>query len=282
MVAPPRSALFLPAGNPRAVARARECAADAVLLDLEDAVAPAAKVEAREAALRALAEGGWGGRPVVVRVNGLDTPWGEDDVAALSRTAAHALLLPKVDGPAGLARHEALLAGAPPAPRLWAMVETAAAVLALPAIAAAGGRLQAFVLGFNDLALALGIDDPPTDRAPFAPVMSAAVLAARAHGLWAIDAPCNDVRALDRVAAEARQAAGFGFDGKALIHPDQIAPCHAAFAPSAERVAWAAAVAAAFKEPDRGAIQVDGRMVERLHLAQARRILARAGAADVA
>ncbi len=273
---PPRSALFLPASNPRAIAKARESDADAILLDLEDAVAPAAKDEARAAAVRALAEGGWGARPVVVRVNGLDTPWGGDDLTALAHADTHALLLPKVGTAADLHRHEARLGDAPPRLRLWAMVESAAAVLSLPAIAAAGGRLAALVLGFNDLALDLGIDDPPEDRAPFVPVLSAAVMAARANGLWAIDAPCNAFRTPERVAAETRQAARFGFDGKALIHPDQIAPCHMAFAPSPGRVAWARGVVEAFADSGHGAAQVEGHMVERLHLAQAERILARA------
>ena len=276
MLPPPRSVLFLPATNVRAVAKARASDADAVVLDLEDAVAPDAKVEARAAARNALSEGGWGDRPTVVRVNGLDTAWGADDVAALADAGAHALLLPKVGDPSTLAEHEGLLGKAPAALKLWSMVESASGVLALPAIAASGGRLRALVLGFNDLALDLQVDNPPVDRAPFRPVMSAAVLAARANGLLAFDAPCNVFRTPDRVSHEARQAMQHGFDGKALIHPDQIGPCHAAFAPSADRVRWAQAVCHAFADPGQGAVAVDGRMVERLHLEQARRILAKA------
>lgn len=276
MPRPLRSALFLPASNPRAVTRARESRADAVLLDLEDAVAPAAKAEARAAAVAAVRDGGWSGRPLVVRVNGLDTAGGADDLSALAATPPDAILVPKVRSAEDLEAVAARLGGDLP---LWAMIESADAVDRLSAIAASRGRLAAVVLGFNDLSLSLGMDAVPPGRAPLTPVLSATVVAARANGLLAFDAPCNEFRDLGVVAEESAQAAAFGFDGKALIHPDQIAPCHAAFRPPPERVAWARAVVTAYRAapPTTGAVQVDGRMAERLHLAQAERILQRAG-----
>ena len=277
MSRPLRSALFLPAGNPRAIARARGCAADAVILDLEDAVAPAAKGEARAAAVAAVREDGWSGRPLVVRVNGLDTEWGADDLAALTDAPPEAVLVPKVGSPDDL-RTVAARMKEPVA--LWAMIESAGGVDRLSAIAGCGGPLAALLLGFNDLSVSLGMDGVPSGRAPLVPVLSATVVAARAHGLIAIDAPCNEFRDPASVAEESAQAAAFGFDGKALIHPDQIAPCHAAFRPASERLAWADAVVAAYRDAptSTGAVKVEGRMVERLHLAQAERILARASA----
>ena len=280
MPRPLRSALFLPAANPRAVARARKCAADAIILDLEDAVAPAAKSEARAAAVAAVRGGGWSGRPLVVRVNGLDSAWGADDLAAFANATPDlrpdAILVPKVGSPDDLravaARMEAPVA-------LWAMIESAGGVNRLSTIAASGGPLAALVLGFNDLSVSLGMDGVPRGRMPLIPVLSATVVAARANGLIALDAPCNEFRDPEPVAEESAQAAAFGFDGKALIHPDQIAACHAAFRPAPERLAWAEAVIAAYRDapPSVGAVQVEGRMIERLHLAQAERILARAG-----
>lgn len=272
---PRRSALFLPASNPRALAKARTLPCDVVILDLEDAVAPGAKAAARDAAVAAAREGGWGARELVVRVNGRGSAWHEADMAALADAPIDALLLPKVDAPEDVA---AARAGDHP---VWAMIETCAAILRLAEIAAAPG-VGAFVLGFNDLALEMRAD-PGADRLPFQPVFTLAVAAARAHGIAILDAVCNDFADLDRFAAEAAQGRRFGCDGKTLIHPAQIAPANIAFGPSTEEVARAAAVVAAFAEADSaalGAIRLDGRMVERLHLRDAERTLALANAAS--
>ena len=277
---PRRSALYLPASNSRALAKARTLACDVVILDLEDAVAPQAKAEARAAAVAAVRAGGWGRREVVVRVNALDTPWGDDDLAAVAAAAPDAVLVPKVDGAADLARYAARLAEAPAHVALWAMVETGRALFALPDLAAsaAGSRLAGLVLGANDLAQELGWRSVP-GRAPLHWALSATTTAAHMAGLLALDGVYNALEDAAGLAAECRQAADWGFDGKTLIHPAQVEPCNRAFAPSDAELAHARAVIAAFEEPGnagRGAIRVDGRMIERLHLRQAEALAARA------
>ncbi len=279
---PRRSALYLPASNPRAIAKARDLACDVVILDLEDAVLPEAKEAARAAAVAAAREGGFGGREVVIRVNALSTPWGEGDLAAAAAAEPDAVLLPKVDGPAEIAEADARLAAAPPATRLWAMIETPAAVLGLAALAGAarGSRLAGLVLGLNDLAKETGARQT-AERAPFWMAMSLTVAAARARGLVALDGVHNDIEDLAALEVACRQAADFGFDGKTLIHPSHLDICNRAFAPPAEEVAWARAVIAAFDDPanaGKGALRVDGRLAERLHLGMARRTLVLAAA----
>ena len=276
---PRRSALYLPASNARAIAKARTLPADVIILDLEDAVAPDAKVTAREAALAAVAEG-FGHREVAVRANGIDTPWGAADLAALATSGADAVLVPKVSSPEDVLRYDAALADAPPHMQLWAMIETCGSIAQLDAIArlAATTRLSLWVLGTNDLAREMRAR-LTADRAPFLPILSLAVCAARAHGVAILDAVCNEFRDIDSFTAEARQGLDFGFDGKSLIHPDQIAPCNAVFAPSEDELAWAHAVIDAFARPENaglGAIRIDGKMVELLHLDQARRLVATA------
>ena len=270
---PRRSALYLPASNPRALAKARTLAADVIILDLEDAVAPEAKADARAAAVAAIREGGFGPRELIVRVNGLCTEWGEADLEALAATPPDAILIPKVRSHGDLTAAAARAPGVP----LWAMIETPAAILHIASIAAAPG-LVVLVMGCNDLAAELGATPGP-DRTPLHPALALSVAAARAHGLAALDGVFNAIEDEARFAAEARQGAAFGFDGKTLIHPRQIEACNAAFSPSADALAQARAVVAAFADPahaDRGAIRLDGRMVERLHLAAAHRTLARA------
>jgi len=279
---PRRSALFLPASNPKALAKARTLSADVVILDLEDAVAPEAKAEARAAAVSAVREGGWGRRELVIRVNGLDTEWGAADLAAAAAAGPDAVLVPKVSDCAGLRAYDAALAPAPAATRLWTMIETCAVVPELPAIAALGAttRLSAFVLGTNDLAKDMHAQIRP-GRAPFLPILSAAVCAARAHGLIVIDGVCNEFRDPEVLRREATQGLEFGFDGKSLIHPDQIGPCNEVFSPSEQEIEAARSVVAAFEDPGnagKGAIRLEGRMVELLHLEQARRTLAIAAA----
>ena len=279
---PRRSVLFLPASNAKALAKARELAADVVILDLEDAVAPEAKDAARAAAVAAVAEGGWGRRELVIRVNGLDGPWGAADLAAVAGAGPDAVLVPKVSSCAELLAYHAALAAAPPATRLWTMIETCAVVPELNSIAALTSttRLSAFVVGTNDLAKDMRAQLRP-GRAPFLPVLTAAVCAARAHGLSVIDGVCNEFRDPAPLTREAEQGLEFGFDGKSLIHPDQIGPVNAVFSPSAAEIEQARAILAAFEDPEhagKGAIRLEGRMVELLHLAQAERTLAIAAA----
>lgn len=273
-VRPRRSALYLPASNARAVEKARGLACDVVILDLEDAVAPDAKAEAREAAVAAVRDGGFGHRELVVRVNGLETEWGADDLAALSAAVPDALLVPKVSAPADLMRARAA-AGAVP---LWAMVETCAAVFALDALGKASGEsgCEVWVVGANDLVKEMRCR-PGADRAPLLPALTLAVMAARAHGLTILDGVYNDIPDLEGLARECRQGADLGFDGKSLIHPTHLETANAAFTPEAEALAWARTVVGAFDLPEnagKGVLKVEGRMVERLHLEEARRLIA--------
>lgn len=279
---PRRSALYLPASNPKALAKARSLPADVVILDLEDAVAPENKVEARAMAVAAVTEGGFGRRELVIRANGLGTEWGVEDLAAAAAAGPDAVLVPKVSTPAEVYAYDAALDAAPAHTRLWIMIETCACLPLLHDLAAcaADTRLAGFVLGTNDLAKEMRARPGP-DRTPFLPILTMAVAAARAHGLVVLDGVCNEFRDIDRFSAEARQGLEFGFDGKTLIHPDQIDPCNAVFSPDAAEIAWAETVEAAFALPEnqgKGAIKVDGKMVELLHLDQARRVLAVAAA----
>ena len=274
---PRRSALYLPASNARALAKARELPCDVVILDLEDAVAPEAKGEARAAAAAAARED-WGGRELVVRVNGLSTPWGEADLAAVAGAPFDAVLAPKIAGPGDLDAYAAALGGRP----LWAMVETAAALFALEPIAARARDtgLAALVVGTNDLALETGWRLAP-GRAAFLPALAMTVAAARLHGLAVLDGVFNGLDDEAGLAAECAQGAELGFDGKTVIHPRQIEAASSAFQPSEAELAHARAVVAAFADPaaaGRGAVRLEGRMVERLHLAAAERLLSRAGA----
>ena len=234
---------------------------------------------ARDQALAAAGEGGFGRRMLVLRVNGLDTAWGADDCRAASGAGFDAVLLPKVSHPADLHAARALVDAMP----LWAMIETCAAMLDLPAIVASAptNGLECLVAGTNDLAKEMRCVPGPT-RTPLLPHLTAILTAARAAGLTALDGVCNVLEDGDVLAAECAQGAMFGFDGKSLIHPAQIAAANRAFGPSAETVAWAERVIAAFALPenaDKGAIRVDGQMVERLHLAEAERIAALASEA---
>lgn len=272
MARPIRSALYLPASNARALDKVRSLPCDAVILDLEDAVAPAHKTAARAAAVAAVAQGGFGDRVLVVRGNGLDTAWGADDCAALAGARPDAVLIPKVDQAADVDRYRARLPGLP----LWAMIETPGAVLRLDAIAGADG-LAALVVGTNDLATALRMRLAP-DRAQLQGFLAHAAAAARAHGRMALDGVCNALDDPARFAAECEQGAALGFDGKTLIHPSQIEPCRTAFAPGDADIARARAIVAAFAAAGaggQGAIRLHGEMVERLHLAAAEDLLRR-------
>lgn len=269
MYRPRRSVLFLPASNPRAVEKARALDCDVVVLDLEDAVAPEMKAEARVAAVEAARAGGFGHRELVVRMNGLDTAWGADDLAALADAPVDAVLIPKVSGAEEVARARAAVA----AP-LWAMIETCRALLRLREIMEAGPA--ALVAGTNDLSKEMRCRPGP-DRAPLVPLLAQIVVAARSAGLVALDGVSNVIDDPAAVEREAAQGLALGFDGKSLIHPSQIEPANRVFSPSADEVAWAETIAAAFASPKnagRGAIRVEGKMVELLHLEEARRVLA--------
>jgi citrate lyase subunit beta/citryl-CoA lyase len=274
-IRPRRSVLYMPADNARALEKARSLACDAVIIDLEDAVAPENKLAARAQAVAAVRAGGFGGREVVIRVNGRDTPWGAEDLAAAVEAQPDAILVPKVNDAADLSTYNAALSGAP---RLWAMIETCASVFQLDAIGRAAGttRLEAWVIGTNDLAKEMRCR-PGAERAPLLPALALAVTAARAHGIAVIDGVFNDIGDAEGLARQCAHGADFGFDGKSLIHPGQIGPANAAFSPTAEEIAWARSVVAAFalrENADKGVVKVDGKMTERLHLAQAQRALA--------
>lgn len=276
-----RSALYVPASNPRALEKARGLRCDVLILDLEDAVAPEAKATARENAAAAVRAGGFLAAEVVVRVNGLETEWAAADVAAVLPECPAALLLPKVNGADDLREASRLLA-AQPKTALWAMIETPGAMLRLDSIAGSGGPLRCLVAGTNDLAKESGME-VDAERQVLGTGMFLLVMAARAHGLAVLDGVCNALDDLDGFTRQCRQARAFGFDGKTLIHPSQIEPCHAAFAPDAASIAAAQRIVAAFSDPSnagRGALRVDGRMVERLHLVQAQRTLRLAGLSD--
>jgi citrate lyase subunit beta/citryl-CoA lyase len=267
----------MPASNSRAIEKARSLPCDVVILDLEDAVAPEAKPDARAAAVAAVKAGGFGRREVVIRVNGLATPWGADDLAAAAEAGPDAVLVPKVNAPADVGAYDRALAAAPATTRLWAMIETCPAMFDLLGIAAASARtrLAAFVMGINDLAKEMKARQTP-GREAFVPFLAMAVAAARAHGLIALDGVHNEIDDLALLEATCRQGAEFGFDGRSVIHPTHLETCNRVYAPPAEEVAWAAAVVAAFADPQnegRGALRVEGRLAERLHLAEARRLL---------
>lgn len=276
-IRPRRSALYLPASNPRAIDKARTLPADVIILDLEDAVAPDAKIAARAAAVEAVRAGGFGHREVAIRANALDTPWGHDDLAAIAASGANAVLVPKVSSPADVDACNAVLATAPDALQLWTMIETCGAVLRLDQIAArtADTRLSLWIMGTNDLAKEMRARATP-ERTAFLPFLAQAVAAARAHGLAVLDGVCNEFRDLAAFTAEAEQGRLYGFDGKSLIHPAQIDPANAVFGPSPAEIDDARAVIAAFALPEnaaKGVLQLNGRMIELLHRDQARQLL---------
>jgi citrate lyase subunit beta/citryl-CoA lyase len=278
---PRRSVLFLPATNARAMEKAKGLPCDVVILDLEDAVAPDLKDQARDAAVQAIREGGFGRRELAVRINGLDTPWAEADLKALSAAGPDAVLVPKIADAGDVARYDSRLSHAPDKTQLWVMIETARAIFHLESIAASSKntRLGAMVIGPNDLAKETGAQ-LGGGREPLWAAMSMTVAAARIYGVTALDGVYNNFKDDEGFAREAALARAFGFHGKTLIHPNQVEPCNRAFAPSDEEVEWARKVIAAFAgegSETLGALQVDGQMVERLHLVQAERLLAGIG-----
>lgn len=278
MIRPRRSVLYLPGSNARALAKARTLPADALILDLEDAVAPDAKDTARTQVAEAVAAGGFGHREVLVRINAADTPWFADDVAAIASRGADGVLVPKVSGVADVetAQNALIAAGAPDELALWAMLETPRAVLDAAAVTHASDRLVGFVLGTNDLAKELGAAHVP-GRAPLLTALSWCLLAARDAGKIVIDGVFNDLDDAEGFVSECRQAVELGFDGKTLIHPRQLEPCNTAFTPSEEEVARAREMIAAYEAAaadGRGVVTVGGKLVEQLHVDQARKALA--------
>jgi len=281
-IRPRRSVLYMPGANDRALEKARSLPADALILDLEDSVAPDAKLAARDKVIAAVKSGGYGAREIVIRVNALDTPWGADDLKAAASVKADAILVPKVSRPGDMVSAAKLLKAnaAPAETRLWAMMETPLAILNARDIASvaadADQRFSCLVLGTNDLlkesrARALG------DRFAIVPWLAMSVLAARSYGLDVIDGVYNDFKDEAGFRAECEQGRTLGMDGKTLIHPSQIEPCNQIFSPSDEEVSWSRKVIEAFALPEhrgKGVITVDGRMVERLHLVMAERVVA--------
>jgi citrate lyase subunit beta/citryl-CoA lyase len=289
MTRPRRSLLFMPGSNLRAHEKGRNLPADGLILDLEDSVAPEAKALARDQIAQTLATGGFGRREMLIRTNGLDTPWWADDLAmAAGKAKPDGILVPKVSSVADLKAIADKLSeiGADPALKVWAMIETARAVLHAEELAAASRevnrRLAGFVFGPNDISRETRIRMLP-GRAAMIPMITHCILATRAHGLEILDGPYSDFSNVDGFALETAQARDLGFDGKTLIHPGQIEACNAIFTPPAEEVARARKIIAAFERPEnvaRGAIQIDGQMVERLHAEMARRTIAIADAME--
>ncbi len=285
-IRPRRSVLYMPGSNARALEKARTLAADCLILDLEDAVAPGAKAAAREQIAQALAAGGYGRREIIIRINGFDTEWGEDDLAAMAPLGADAILVPKVDDAADIETASAKLdaTGAPDTLALWVMMETPLAVLNARDIAesATRTRLAAFVMGTNDLAKEM-LGHLTPGRTPFLGPLATCALAGRAYGLGIFDGVFNDIADVDGFAAECRQGREIGFDGKTLIHPSQIAPCNDIFSPDDDELTQARKIVEAFEQPEnqgKAVIAVDGRMVELLHAEIARRTVAVAAAIE--
>ncbi len=272
---PRRSALYMPASNLKAIEKARTLPCDVVIFDLEDAVAPEAKEVARAQAVEAVKAGGFGGRELVIRVNGRDTPYGAADLEAAAAAGPDAILVPKVNDADDVRFYDAALKGDT---RLWAMIETAKAAFHLWDIAqtAKTTRLSAWVMGVNDLAKEMRARQTP-GREAFQPILSLAVAAARGNGLSILDGVHNDIEDLEALEIVCGQGVDFGFDGKTLIHPSHLKICNRVFSPTEGEIAWARAVITAFADPDnagKGAIRVEGKMAERLHLAQAERLVA--------
>ncbi|GGD08401.1 HpcH/HpaI aldolase/citrate lyase family protein [Nocardioides daphniae] len=272
---PLRSVLYMPSSNERALEKAKSIPCDGLILDLEDAVAPDAKVEARGKAVAAVKSGEYGRRTVTIRVNGIGTQWHDDDIVAASQAGPAAIVVPKVNSAAEVQQLVAAMeaAGAPEHTKLWAMVETPIAILDCLAIAQASPRLGAFVLGTNDLVKELYAEHVP-GRAPILPSLHTALLAGRAAGIAVIDGVYNDVKNTEGFLAECEQGRQMGFDGKTLIHPGQVEGANAAFAPSEEAVEDARGLIEAFESSDGGVVTYKNKMVENLHVESAKRTLA--------
>lgn len=276
-IRPRRSMLYMPGSNARALEKGRTLAADALILDLEDAVAPDAKETARRRIVEALGAGGYGQREILVRTNGLDSEWGQDDIAAMAKSGADAILLPKVESAEMVRAAEEIMAdhGAPAGLAIWCMIETPLGVLHAEEIAWGSRRMGGFVMGTSDLAKDLHCLHTP-GRLPFVTSLSLCILAARAHGLAILDGVHLDLADDQGFAESCRQGLEFGFDGKTLIHPRTIEVANEVFAPSADEVAWSEKIIAAHEEATKagqGVVVVDGRLIENLHVENAKRVV---------
>jgi citrate lyase subunit beta/citryl-CoA lyase len=281
-----RSVLYMPGSNGRAIEKARTLMADAIILDLEDAVAPDAKEAARQQVVEAVKAGGFGRREVLVRINGTESPWFADDLSAAAHAGPDGIVIPKVNSPDQLEAVGARLLdmGIDQRTRIWAMIETPIALFNIVPLAAKAGdsesRLAGFVLGTNDLALETRARIVP-GRTPMVPWLMSCVAAAHAYGIEVLDGVFNDLGNGAGFRAECLQGRDMGFDGKTLIHPSQIGPCNDTFSPQPEEVDAARRMIAAFDLPEnraKGVVRVDGRMVERMHADMARRLVAIADA----
>ncbi len=272
---PRRSILYMPGANTRALEKGRSLPADGLILDLEDAVAPDAKVQARENVVKALAEGGYGKREILLRINALETPWGQADAFAAAKSKADAILIPKVESAAQVRQVESIMeqAGAPDSQTIWCMMETPLGMLHAEEIAKSSKRLAGFVMGTSDLAKDLRCLHTPM-RLPMVTSLSLCLLAARAYGLSIVDGVYLNLEDDEGFAASCVQGKEFGFDGKSLIHPKTVAKANEVFAPSTEDVAWARKIIAAHAEAEsqgKGVVVVDGKLIENLHVAAAKR-----------
>lgn len=281
-IKPMRSALFMPANNLRALEKAKTLPADVVIFDLEDAVAPDDKPDARAQACRSASDGDYGYRTVVIRTNALDSEWGKDDLHAVLAAGPDAVLVPKVNTTGEIETLNRTVADSGSSSALWIMVETPLAILNIALLAATAAdpdrRLTCFVIGTNDLARETGARIRP-DRASFVPWISQTVCAARAYGLAVLDGVFNDFSDRQGLARECLQGRDLGLDGKTLIHPAQIETCNRIFSPSPEEIASARRIVGAFDQPEnrtRNVLSIDGRMVERMHADMARKTLAAA------
>ena len=277
---PRRSCLYMPGANTRALEKAATLPADTLILDLEDAVTPDDKASARQTVQDAVASRPYGYREVIIRINGLDTPWGQDDLAMAACSGADGILVPKIVAGKQITELDTALtqAGAPADIGLWVMIEMPLAVLNIQDIAATAtnSRLAGLVMGTNDLAKEMNARTTP-DRAAFQQALAVTIIAARAYELVALDGVYNDFKNEPGLVAECEQGRILGFDGKTLIHPAQLAVTNRAFSPEPAEVVAAEAIIAAFQSPEnagKGVIKVDGKMVELLHLEQAKRLLA--------
>jgi citrate lyase subunit beta/citryl-CoA lyase len=285
-IRPRRSVLYMPGSNARAIEKAKTLAADGVIIDLEDAVAPDAKVAARKQVADAVKAGGFGAREVFIRINGIDTEWHAEDLHDAGRAAPDGIVVPKISSSEQLEQigRRLLDMGVDHKTRVWAMIETPIAIFNVKDIAAAAKdsetRLAGLILGTNDLAKETGAKFVP-GRAPMLPWLATCILAARAYGIAILDGVYNDLSNAEGFLSECEQGRDFGFDGKTLIHPNQVEPCNAVFSPSEDEVAQARKIIAAFDQPEnkgKGVVSLDGRMVERMHADIARKVVAVADA----
>jgi len=281
---PRRSVLYMPGSNARALEKAKGLAADALILDLEDAVSPDAKETAREQVCAAASEGGYGKREILIRVNGLSTPWGYQDVAAAAKSGADAILIPKVESADMVRQVEAIMdaSGAPADMAIWCMMETPRGMLHAEEIADATPRLGGFVMGTSDLAKDLHCAHTPM-RLPMIASLNLCILAARAAGIAIVDGVYLDLNDEEGYAAHCQQGLELGFDGKTLIHPKQIDAANETFAPNDEAVAWSRKIIEAHAEAEKegkGVVLVDGKLIENLHVENAKRLIALADAIE--